>query len=165
MLHHDGVAEGEQFEELHGIFILLGSDMGNQGMIYELELLISVAVPAPVHWLTWNRKRFYDFPFSWVYRVFWGLFLQIAEDQTDISFVSTHENSFKSLFRLLFRFYLSSFQWHTLSSSWITCGEKTPQKKKKQPPAKQTFNAKITNPQYSNCQKTKNTLKDSNERF
>lgn len=52
MLHHDGVAEGEQFEELHGIFILLGSDMGNQGMIYELELLISVAVPAPVHRLT-----------------------------------------------------------------------------------------------------------------
>lgn len=52
VLHHDGVAEGEQFEELHGIFILLGSDMCNQGMIYELELLISIAVPAPVHQLT-----------------------------------------------------------------------------------------------------------------
>lgn len=51
MLHHDGVAEGEQFEELCSIFILLGSDAGDQGMIHELELSVSVLVPTPVHWL------------------------------------------------------------------------------------------------------------------
>lgn len=44
-------------------------------------------------------------------------------------------------------------------------GSPVGEKNQRQPPTKQTFNAKITNPQYSNCQKTKNTLKDRNERF
>lgn len=52
VLHHDGVAEREQLEELRGVFVLPGSNDGDEGMIHELELPVGLAVPAPVHRLT-----------------------------------------------------------------------------------------------------------------
>lgn len=52
VLHHDCVAEREQFEELGDIFVFPGSDTGHQTVIHELELLVSVAVPFPVYRLT-----------------------------------------------------------------------------------------------------------------
>ena len=51
VLHHDGVAEGEQFEELQCLLILLGADAGHQRMIHEQEIGVCVRVPAEVHWL------------------------------------------------------------------------------------------------------------------
>lgn len=44
-------------------------------------------------------------------------------------------------------------------------GSPVGKKTKDNPPQNKLLMPKITNPQYSNCQKTKNTLKDRNERF
>lgn len=54
------MAEGEQFEELCNILVLLGSDAGNQGMIHELELSVSEPVPAPVHRLTEKQENGFE---------------------------------------------------------------------------------------------------------
>lgn len=58
-LHHDSMTEREQFEELCNIFVLLGSDAGNQGMIHELELSVSEPVPAPIHRLRKIQQKSY----------------------------------------------------------------------------------------------------------
>lgn len=41
VLHHDGVTEGEQFEELQRFLVLQGSDNCHQWMIHELEFFVS----------------------------------------------------------------------------------------------------------------------------
>lgn len=51
------MAEREQLEELCNIFVLLGSDDGNEGMIHELELSVGVLVPAPVYRLEIGKTK------------------------------------------------------------------------------------------------------------
>lgn len=57
VIHHDSVAEGEQFEELWHILVFAWSDTGNQRMIHKLELSISKLVPVPVNRLMERRKK------------------------------------------------------------------------------------------------------------
>lgn len=57
VLHHDGVAEREQLEELIGIFVFPGSDAGNQRMVPEVKLFVGLPVPAPVYRLTGVKRK------------------------------------------------------------------------------------------------------------
>lgn len=57
VLHHDGVAQGEQLEELGDVPVLAGADAGHQGVVQELELPVSKPVPAPVHRLGPEGRR------------------------------------------------------------------------------------------------------------
>lgn len=47
----------EQFEELHDVLVFPGSDTGHQGVIHELEFLVSKPVPAPVHRLGGKQEK------------------------------------------------------------------------------------------------------------
>lgn len=54
MLHHDGVTQGQEFEELQYLRILLRTDTGNEEMVFELELLFGVFIPTEIHRLSKN---------------------------------------------------------------------------------------------------------------
>ncbi len=57
MLHHDGVTQGQEFEELQHLRILLRTDTGHEEMVFELELLFGVFIPAEIHRLSKNREK------------------------------------------------------------------------------------------------------------
>ncbi len=54
MLHHDGVTQGQEFEELQYLRILLRTDTGNEEMVFELERLFGVFIPTEIHRLSKN---------------------------------------------------------------------------------------------------------------
>lgn len=48
LLHHDGMAEREQLEELQHVRVTFGPDEGNEVIVGELERSVGVFVPAEV---------------------------------------------------------------------------------------------------------------------
>lgn len=57
LLNHDGVTQGQEFEELQYLRILLRTDAGNEGLVIKLEFLVGVFIPAKIHRLKKKKKN------------------------------------------------------------------------------------------------------------